>query len=233
MMGDDAERFVYVVPTFRGEVLNFDGRTFTSEGDRTDALDGATDDAIALLNVALATTPEVDGSRIGAFGQSRGGNVALLLGIRDKRFGCVVDWSGPTDWFYAMGTNGWTEQELWAEGLRTRANTLQTGGQNIERFLKRAIDGKATLAEVRHRMIASSPLYFASRLPQSQFHYGLEDPSVPVRNGRELVARLRSHQVPVNRYRAFFYPGQGHDTDRILAPVYSREFITRILRAAE
>jgi hypothetical protein len=233
MMGDDADKFIYVVPTFRGEVLNFNGKTFTSEGDRTDALDGATDDAIALLNVALQTSPEADGSRICAFGQSRGGNVALLTGIRDKRIDCVVDWAGPTDWFYAMGTNGWTEQELWAEGVRIRANTLQTGGQNIERFLKRAIDGKATLAEVRRRMIASSPLYFAVRLPRSQFHYGLEDPSVPVRNGRELVASLRRHRVPATRYESFFYPGQGHDTDRILAPAYSREFLEKILRGRQ
>src|SRR6185503_2075327 len=101
-------------------------------------------------------------------------------------------------------------------------NTLQTGGQNIERFLKRAIDGKATLADVRRRMIASSPLYFAHRLPRSQHHYGLEDPSVPVRNGRELVARLRSRRV---LHQTFFYPGQGHDTDRIQAPITSREFI--------
>jgi len=226
MMSDLADRFVYVVPTFRGEVLNFNGKTFTSEGDRTDALDGATDDAIALLSVAIKTTPEADGSRVCAFGHSRGGNVALLAGIRDKRVDCVVNWAGPTDWFYAMGTNGWTEEELWAEGLRIRANTLQTGGQNIERFLKRAIDGKAILADVRRRMIASSPLYFAHRLPRSQHHYGLEDPSVPVRNGRELVARLRSRRV---LHQTFFYPGQGHDTDRIQAPITSREFIANLL----
>ncbi|MEO8041663.1 MAG: prolyl oligopeptidase family serine peptidase [Acidobacteriota bacterium] len=231
MMGDSAENFIYVVPSFRGEVLKFDGETYTSEGDRTDALDGATDDAIALLNVALERTPEIDPHRICAFGHSRGGNVALLEGIRDKRIDCVVNWSGPTDWFYAMGTNGWTEQELWSEALRTRANTLQTGGQNVERFLKRAIDGEAGLKDVRHRMIASSPLYFAHRLPQSQHHYGLEDPSVPVRNGRELVARLRRQKVSAPRFQAFFYPGQGHDTDRILAPITSREFILRVLSA--
>jgi hypothetical protein len=57
------------------------------------------------------------------FGQSRGGNVALLTGIRDKRIDCVVDWAGPTDWLYAMGTNGWTEQELWARDCES-AQTL-------------------------------------------------------------------------------------------------------------
>jgi hypothetical protein len=231
MMGDLADRFVYVVPTYRGEVLNFNGASYTSEGDRTDALDGATDDTIALLSVAIQTTAELDSTRICAFGRSRGGTVAMLTGIRDKRIDCVVNWSGPTDWFYAMGTEGWTEQELWSEALRTQANTLQTGGQNVERFLKRSIDGDAGLIDVRHRLIASSPLYFAHRLPQSQHHYGLEDTSVPVRNGRELIAELRRHRVPASRYQAFFYPGQGHDTDRILAPIKSREFIVGVLKA--
>lgn len=230
MMGDTASRFIYVIPSFRGEVMKFDGKTYISEGDRTDALDGATDDAIALLNVALQTTPEGDAERICAFGHSRGGNVALLAGIRDKRITCVVNWAGPTDWFELMGTGGWTEQELWAEGLRTRANTLETGGQNIERFLLRAIDGTADLKGVRRRMLASSPLYFAGRLPLSQHHYGLDDPSVPSRNGYGLVNELRRNKVPVSRYQAFFYPGQGHDTDRIAAPRSSAAFIIRVLK---
>jgi dipeptidyl aminopeptidase/acylaminoacyl peptidase len=203
--------------------------TYTSEGDRTDALDGATDDAIALLSVAIQTTPEIDRTRICAFGHSRGGTVAMLTGIRDKRVGCVVNWAGPTDWFYAMGTNGWTEEELWSEALRTRANTQQTGGQNVERFLKRAIDGVADLRQVRHRMIASSPLYFAHLLPRSEHHYGMEDPFVPPRNGLELVERLRRHKIPDTRFKAFFYPGEGHDTDRIAGPVVSRNFIVSAL----
>jgi hypothetical protein len=153
----------------------------------------------------------------------------MLAGMREKRIDCVVNWAGPTDWFYAMGTNGWTEEELWGEALRTRATPLQTGGQNVERFLKRAIEGNASLKDVRHRMIASSPLYFAHRLPRSQHHYGNEDPFVPVRNGRELIEGLRERVIPAERYEAFFYPGQGHDTDRMLAPIESREFILRNL----
>lgn len=240
MMGAFAADFIYVVPSFRGEVMNVRDMKFTSEGDRRDALDGATDDAIALLNVALERTPEADPARICAFGHSRGGNVAMLLGIRDERIECVVNWAGPTDWFYAMGTNGWTEQELWAEGLRTRANPQQTGGQNVERFLMRAIDGKATLKDVRLNMIASSPLYFAHRLPESQHHYGLDDPFVPSRNARDLLAAMRRNRIPVAvsdgrtdplkaRHQMFLYPNQGHDTDRLTAPVMSREFIMRAL----
>jgi dipeptidyl aminopeptidase/acylaminoacyl peptidase len=199
----------------------------TSEGDRRDALDGATDDTISFLSAAIKTTPETDPKRICAFGHSRGGTVAMLTGIRDKRIGCVVNIAGPTDWFYAMGTEGWTEQELWQEGVRIHATPLETGGQNLERFMGRAFDGKATLADVRHNMIASSPLYFAKRLPLSQHHYGIEDVSVPVRNGRQLVQILG--QKPRNNFAAYFYPDQGHDTDRIKEPRLAKVFIAKAL----
>jgi len=229
MMAELGSRFIYVVPTYRGERLEFEGRTFTSHGDRRNALDGATDDTIALLSVALQITAEADPDRICIFGRSRGGTVALLTGIRDKRIDCVVNWSGPTDWFHLMDTEGWTEEEMWTEALRTRATPTQPGGQNVERFLSKAIAGGADLAAVRHNMIASSPLYFAGRLPLSQNHYGLEDTSVPSVNGYRLIEELRKSKMPKTRYQAFFYPGQGHDTDRLVAPVKSRRFIAAAL----
>ena len=217
MMGEFGSRFIYVIPTYRGEKLEFDGKTFISEGDRTDALDGATDDTIAFLSVALQVFPEADHDRICVLGRSCGGTVALLTGIRDKRVDCVVNWSGPTDWFQLMDTEGWTEEEMWADALRTRATPTEPGGQNVERFLSKAIAGKADLAGVRHNMIASSPLYFAAKLPLSQHHYGLEDPFVPTINGYRLGEELRKHRIPPSRYKFFFYPNQGHDTDRLEA----------------
>ena len=226
-MDDLKNRFIYVVPSFRGEVLNFDGVSYTSEGDRRDALDGATDDTISFLTAAIKTTPEIDPKRACAFGHSRGGTVAMLAGIRDKRIDCVVNVAGPTDWFYAMGTEGWTEKELWQEGVRIHATPLETGGQNLERFMGRAFDGKATLADVRHNMIASSPLYFAKLLPLSQHHYGIEDVSVPLRNGRQLAAILERN--PRNNFTAYFYPEQGHDTDRIKEPRLAKAFIAKAL----
>ncbi|HYJ46504.1 MAG TPA: hypothetical protein VEV81_07805, partial [Pyrinomonadaceae bacterium] len=218
-----------VVPSFRGEILNFNGVAYQSEGDRTDAWDGATDDAIALLNVALQTTPEADPRRICAFGHSRGATVALLMGVRDARVRCVAEWAGPSDWFELMGTEGWTQQELFAEGLRTRAGPEETGGQLVEHFLLKAVRGEEGLRAVRQRMLAGSPLYFARRLPRVQLHYGVEDTSVPVRNGLGLISELRRQRVPRARYQAFFYPGQGHDTDRLAAPVLTRDFFAKVL----
>jgi len=226
-MDELKDRFVYVVPSFRGEVLNFNGKEYKSEGDRRDALDGATDDTIAFLSAALSVTPQADASRVCAFGHSRGGTVAVLAGIRDKRIRCVVNVAGPTDWFYAMGTEGWTEQELWTEAVRIHATPLETGGQDLERFMGRAIEGKADLAAVRHNMIASSPLYFARQLPLSQHHYGVEDVSVPVKNGRLLQATLRRSQW--KKSVVYFYPDQGHDTDRIREPQLAKMFIAKTL----
>ena len=236
-MNEARQKFIYVIPSFRGEVMKFGGVDYQSEGDRTNAWDGATDDAIALLNVALATTPVADANRICVFGRSRGGSVALLMAERDSRIRCVVEWSGPTDWFSLMGTEGWTQQELFAEGLRTRAAPNEIGGQLIEHFLSRAVSGKEDLRAVRHRMLASSPLYFAKRLPRAQLHYGMEDTSVPVINGLQLARRLKLYNATQSDRQlkkskvahpgsaAFFYPRQGHDTDRLVAPDRSHQFL--------
>lgn len=227
MMDKLKDRFIYVVPSFRGEKMIFDGATYSSEGDRRDAIDGATDDTISFLTAALTISPEADRSRICIFGHSRGGTVAMLTGIRDKRIDCVVNVAGPTDWFYAMGTEGWTEQELWQEGVRIHASPLETGGQNLERFMGKAFDRNASIDEVRHNMIASSPLYFATRMPPSQHHYGIEDISVPVRNGRQLAEILK--RKPANRSTVYLYPDQGHDTDRIVEPRRAKAFIANAL----
>jgi hypothetical protein len=124
-----------------------------------------------------------------------------------------------------MGTDGWTEQELWQEGVRIHATPLETGGQDLERFMGRAFEGKADLTSVRRNMIASSPLYFAKRLPPGQHHYGIEDISVPVRNAYQLKEAL----PPQFRSSVIIYPGQGHDTDRIEEPRLAQAFILKTL----
>jgi hypothetical protein len=147
-----------------------------------------------------------------------------------------------------MGTEGWTQQEIFAEGLRTRAKPDETGGQLVEHFLLKAVRGDEELPAVRLRMLAGSPLYFANRLPRVQMHYGMEDTSVPVRNGLRLAEKLKFSPRKVSqaypdgqlssairksgavfmqrgKSEAFFYPGQGHDTDRLLAPRLSRKFL--------
>jgi hypothetical protein len=200
MLGGD---FIYFLPSYRGELLKFDGRTWTSEGDRTDVWDGATDDFLAFTAAALTVTPEADPARVGAFGRSRGGTVALLAAIRDRRYDCVVSWAAPADHFFEMMQSGWTPRERVAEGLRAKADVFGMGGQFIETFLAKP----RSTAETRLHLIASSPLWFAERLPAAQAHYGIDDNIVSVRNGRALAARNAKVEM-------VWHEEAGHDLDQ-------------------
>ncbi|MFL6244448.1 MAG: prolyl oligopeptidase family serine peptidase [Thermoanaerobaculia bacterium] len=210
--------FIYVLPAYRGEVLMFDGKTWTSEGDRTDAWDGATDDFIAFTSAALTITPEADGERMCAFGRSRGGTVALLAGIRDQRFDCVVSWAGPADQLQEMVQSGWTPRERAAEGVRRKSDVFGIGGQFIETFLAPG----HSVADTRLHLIASSPLYFAERLRHAQVHYGEDDNIVSLRNGRALVARNRGIELIV-------HPEAGHDLDQAIAFRETKRFVLQRL----
>jgi len=78
--------FIEIWPSFRGRSLTYEGAGyFFSEGDFCDAFDGATDDAIALLNVAEKLFPEANFEEVLVNGGSRGGTVAQLMGVRDPR----------------------------------------------------------------------------------------------------------------------------------------------------
>ena len=166
---------------------------------------------LAFLNAALSVTLQADKNRIAVFGKSRGGTLAMLVGIRDKRIKQVVSWSGPVDWFELMGANGWPEKAIVADALLKRVEPQKDGGQFVRTFLTRAISGERNLAQVRLHMIESSPLYFIDRLPALEAYYGIEDRMVPVRNGRALAKALQNRDLAD---RVFYHADAGHDFDR-------------------
>lgn len=147
--------FVMVIPSYRGQPLQFGTQRWQSEGDRYDFCDGATDDALALLNVALATTPEADPARIGAYGGSRGGNVGLMMAVRDPRIQFVVEVAGTTD-------------HLQLAGL-IHLNLIILYEKTFTRDL---LAGTGSIAQSRHDMLTCSPRYFADQLPFVQVHHG-------------------------------------------------------------
>jgi hypothetical protein len=225
---EKTDQFIYIVPSFRGERLIVNGKEYLSEGDKSDSWDGASDDALAFLNAALAVTPEADDRRIAAFGKSRGGTLALLAGIRDKRINTVIDWAGPADWFRSMDEYGWTEKETTEAGLHQQSDNYGVGGQTIDWALKKSIRGEEGLKEARLRLIASSPLYFAEQLPYTQLHYGAEDLMVPLINGKRIAERLAKGGG--KNYRFFVHSGEGHDLDRKIAFDHSRSALLSMLK---
>jgi dienelactone hydrolase len=176
--GGTAAPFVVGWVAFRGQTLRVtvDGQTYerpVSEGAVGDAFDGATDDAQALLNVLLRTVASADASRVAVRGGSRGGTVALLLAERDARVRRVIDVVGPTD---LLGLTQRNQQDP----------TYQL------QFLQELKEGRQTLAQARQRLLASSPLYFAQRLPLTQLHLGSQDRIVPPAQGERLREQMQA-----------------------------------------
>ncbi len=233
VLAEDSAQFLFAVPSLRGEVLEIEGRRYTSEGNRRRGWDGGADDVISLLGATLETIPAVDEARICAFGKSRGASVALLAAARDSRFGCVVAWAGPADWFESMGSFGWTLQELVTLALEQQWVPGQGWGsaaQFVERVLENpSARGQRGLAASRLLMLASSPLYFVDSLPAASLHYGSDDGSVGIANAWVLEAALAASSGAASERSLTVHRGAGHDMPWPEAYETSRDFLLRHL----
>ncbi len=197
--------FVMVVPSYRGQTLRFDNQQWQSEGDLYDFCNGASDDALALLNVALATTPEADPARIGAYGGSRGGNVGLSMAARDPRIQYVVELAGVTD-------------QLQPEAL-IHPNLVI----NYEKtFARDLLAGTGTMAQARHHMLTCSPRHFADQLPFVQVHHGTADRNVPVDHAEWLIADMQRLGRRAPEFEAFIYNGGDHAFTGLAGIVFDR-----------
>ena len=225
IIGDRAREFGIVVPCARGMGLRIGGLRVVAEGDRRDAWEGAAEDAIAFLSAALSATPEIDPERLGVYGYSRGGGVALIVGQRDPRIKAVLDFAGPTDWFSAMGRPG----QNWPERLEQAARdpALQPDTRESQ-YLDWFVRGRKylPLSDLRRRLAGASPLYFTDKLPPVQVHHGEDDHPVPVRNATALQDRLPPGD---DSRRVFIYPGVGHRLDDTVAPSRAQAFLIQHL----
>jgi len=186
--------FIFVVPALRGQsvrimVNDVAYSSPTSEGEHCEAFDGAADDAIALLNIVESTEQTADMNRVAVRGGSRGGTVALLIGERDKRVKLTIGVAGPTNMM-----------ELTSKNENDRTYQCQ--------FLSDLANGSA-LADVRHKMIASSPIFFAKDLPKTQLHLAANDVIVPVSQGEELKDVINNLGQSA-AFEMFIYEGRDH-----------------------
>lgn len=186
--------FIFAIPALRGQSLKItvNGNEYStpvSEGQHCDAFDGATDDAIAFLNVIEKIEPNADINRVSVRGGSRGATVAFLMAERDKRVKLAVGVAGPANLIPLTATH-------------ENDPTYQC------QFLDELVNGSASITEVRHKMIASSPLFFAEKLPETQFHLAAEDKIVPVSQGNELKTKIDAtgHDI----LELYIYPGRNH-----------------------
>jgi len=202
--GPIAEGWIQVLPSFRSERLAVRAlRRYRSQG-RPSPWDRDVDDAMALLSTVLRQVPEADSTRIAVWGRSRGGGVALLMGIRDPRVRGVVDYFGPTD-FYLPAV-----RRLADRALRSRIPRIPGAGYLADSVLFALRDGRTTTERARSELLRRSPVYFAQRLPPVQIHHGTRDDEVPIVHSERLMGALARIGRTGPLWEMHTYPGGGH-----------------------
>ncbi len=203
-LGELRDSFVYVVPSFRSEPLEHGDREWVSTGPGGH-WDYDVDDALALLNVALAITPQARSEGLSLVGGSRGGGVALLAGIRDQRVENIITLFGPTDFF-----DEWV-REIVREAALGMPRQL-TGVSHMDSTLVQPyMGGRIELARVRLELVRRSAVLFAEDLPAVQLHHGTIDETVSVSQAHSMIRVMEALGREPPEFEAFIYEGAGHE----------------------
>jgi dipeptidyl aminopeptidase/acylaminoacyl peptidase len=203
-LGDAADDFVLVAPSFRSEEIRYDGRRWQSEG-AASPWDHDVDDALALARIAFQTEPAADSTRVGVVGLSRGGNVAMLMGVRDPQVDVVVEFFGPTDFF------GEFVREVTVQTLRGTPPDLPGLAYLASHVIEPLRRGDIPMAAAREEMVRRSAAYFAPGIARLQVHHGTADPIVPVSQAHSLDREMRAAGRGSPSYSFHIYNGGDHN----------------------
>ncbi len=207
-LGEMRDDFVYVIPSYRDEPLEYGDRIWRSEGPAS-PWDRDVDDTLALVDLAMETIPEASSDRYFVVGVSRGGGVAMLMGIRDARIAGIITFFGPTDF-----------QNEWARdiaSLLVRGVTVDLPG--VE-YLRRTYvvpwwTGDVSLQDARLALIRRSAVLFAEDLPPLQVHHGDMDGVVSVTQAESMIRAMEEIGRGAPEFEAYIYPGGTHDITSI------------------
>ncbi len=207
-LGEMRDDFVYVIPSFRDEPLEYGDRAWRSEGPAS-PWDRDVDDSLALVNLAMETIPVTISDRYFVVGASRGGGVAMLMGIRDARIAGVITFFGPTDF-----------QNEWARdiaSLLVRGVTVDLPGVEYLRatYIVPWWAGDVSLQDARLALVRRSPVLFVEDMPPLQVHHGDMDGVVSVSQAESMIRAMEEIGRGAPEFEAYIYPGGTHDITSI------------------
>ena len=221
-IGTANKPIIWVVPSFRDEPLSWGPNgvpgtsvtanvTMKSDGPAS-PWDYDVDDALALVNVAIQQYPAlVDTDKIGAMGVSRGGAVALLMGVRDDRVKRVLDMFGPTDFLGAY------VRDVTVRALNGETVALPGFDVLNASLIQPLKTGTLSNAQVRNQIVRRSAVYFKDKLTEPiQIQHGSADPTVAVSQADRLAGALGATAQTsfaggtLPQYSFFRWPGGVH-----------------------
>lgn len=203
-LGDTPSEFVWVIPSFRAESLEFGSGSWLSEGPAS-PWDRDVDDALSLIEVAVELEPAADSARVGVLGFSRGGGVGLLMSIRDPGIDQVIEFFGPTDFF------GPYVQDLTEDALRGEPRDLPGLDFLDASYIQPLSRGELTVAQVRAQLVRRSAVLFAQRIPDLQVHHGTADAIVDVSQAEALIAAMEGLGRGEPEFEGWLYEGGTHN----------------------
>ncbi len=165
---------VVIVPSYRGEKRSLDG--MRSDG-KIEFCSGEVDDAQSALE-ALRARPDIDPDRIGVFGASHGGCIALRLALREPQLRAVATFSAPV------------AAEPLIRYVKSHPQGLFFFNYFLAHSLQKYIQGSPD--EAIEQYTARSPLYGAFRLSMPiMIVHGSSDNVVPMQNACWLAQVLK------------------------------------------
>jgi hypothetical protein len=188
----ERNNYISILPSYRGNLIRGKNFCFRSQGYAGDAWLGAAEDAISFLEAVKSLYRKSDSVKVLAQGISRGATVALIIGSLTDKIDFIIVNSTHTKFL----------------DRHVIANE-RVGGS----FSRAFYTPKASGNQIRKRIIASSPYYFAEYLPPFELHQGTEDKLTTVWHARALEKRLEEIKKDTSTYKFFIYEGKGHGYD--------------------
>jgi len=202
--GDIFEKFVYVVPSFRGETIEYDQVSWTSEGPDS-PWDYDVDDALSLLNATFDLEPASDPERVGVLGFSRGAGVGMLMDARSDKIDAVLSFFGPTDFF------GPFVQEVTREVLLGNPRNLPGLDYVTSEYVVPLQNKAIALDEARLALVRRSSVLFVDEMSRVQLHHGTADLVVPVTQAQLLIKAMEDAGKTTDEFESFIYDGGDHN----------------------
>ena len=192
MCRDVLNNYITIAASFRGDIVRGEGFCFRSEGYTGDVWLGAAEDAVFFLEVVKEMYSKSDSTKVLAMGVSRGATtVALIIGALTDKLDYIISISTHTNF---LNLEAFRNERVGSD--YPRVFTPQTTPENI-----------------RRRLIASSPYYFAERLQGFEIHQGTEDILTTVHHAKLLEQRLREVGISDSTFKIYCYEGKGHGYD--------------------